>query len=688
MRGRGRAMPRSFGKRQPRRPHRFRDSPPEDTLPSSPNEVLDQDERNSELNDNCFNNPRMKQKSSKTSDQTESEFQTPGLTQSHGHNVSFPDEANSPKSQEREKDIHELSEDEEIIFNPNMTKYTSQGEELNEAGETPHVNNQPRKQTPETIHVSEVDLETTEFSFAEKIHHQTERLYDIIEEIEKENKANWMNSTNRLDAMNKLQFFIERVERVFTNTIDLPEFIQRKSFGYHPGYEYIPRMVRIADQAKAIIALAKRIVHNLPVHNRRFRTEPKARSKSSAASILEAQKRNLQERGKALDERMRKLVSSTDTSIDQINDLGRKRGLNCKPPSPTMRRNIPQSNSSKRNYLGKDPMEQYFKPYPPKTFAREDDDYWSDVRSNRFNSGSSTRSYRSPNYHKPRPNKHLSHQRNYYEHDNDWIEIKTKMHPQSGKPRHYGKINSFKNLFVNSFQSCYLYDPNYQGCGYSSRDKIKIVHFDGENIEYYREFEQGILIKAINNVSDDWDAKFFTLLNSISGTALLTVQAYTGALTIENFIQALEDLYYNYGHPKKYRNALTYQLLHEERIDLKNPKSLQRINALITKVLRAFDTDMSSGISKQAMLSQTFISECVKMTDEAKDSYRTWCMIKDEERNIQSLTNWLTYTYQDLVSEAMKSRHMKGIRSSKPPVLMEKPTIRGRYDSDSESESD
>ena len=67
MRGRGRAMPRSFGKRQPRRPHRFRDSPPEETLPSSPNEVLDQqDERNSELNDNCFNNPRMKQKSNKT----------------------------------------------------------------------------------------------------------------------------------------------------------------------------------------------------------------------------------------------------------------------------------------------------------------------------------------------------------------------------------------------------------------------------------------------------------------------------------------------------------------------------------------------------------------------------------------------------------------------------------------------
>ena len=193
-------------------------------------------------------------------------------------------------------------------------------------------------------------------------------------------------------------------------------------------------------------------------------------------------------------------------------------------------------------------------------------------------------------------------------------------------------------------------------------------------------------MKAVNNVSDDWDAKFFTLLNSVSGTALLTVQAYTGALTMENFIQALEDLYYNYGHPKKYRNALTYQLMHEERIDLKNPKTLQRINALITKVLRAFDTDMSSGISKQAMLSQTFISECVKMTDEARDSYRTWCMIKGEEKNIQSLTNWITYTYQDLVSESMKSRHMKGVRSSKPPVLMEQPTVRGRYDSDSESD--
>ena len=40
MRGRGQATPRSFSKRHIRRPHRFRDSPPEETLPLSPDEEV------------------------------------------------------------------------------------------------------------------------------------------------------------------------------------------------------------------------------------------------------------------------------------------------------------------------------------------------------------------------------------------------------------------------------------------------------------------------------------------------------------------------------------------------------------------------------------------------------------------------------------------------------------------------
>ena len=63
-------------------------------------------------------------------------------------------------------------------------------------------------------------------------------------------------------------------------------------------------------------------------------------------------------------------------------------------------------------------------------------------------------------------------------------------------------------------------------------------------------------------------------------------------------------------------------------------------------------------------------------------------MAKDKENNLRSLTDWITYTYQDLVSESSKPRHFKGLKSSQPPVLMGTPSqIENNDDSDC-SESD
>ena len=77
----------------------------------------------------------------------------------------------------------------------------------------------------------------------------------------------------------------------------------------------------------------------------------------------------------------------------------------------------------------------------------------------------------------------------------DWICVKTKRHPQEEKPRHRGKISKFNQLFENSFQLHQVYDPYSQRKAHSSKRALEITYFDGQNMEYFREYEQGVLMK-------------------------------------------------------------------------------------------------------------------------------------------------------------------------------------------------
>ena len=107
------------------------------------------------------------------------------------------------------------------------------------------------------------------------------------------------------------------------------------------------------------------------------------------------------------------------------------------------------------------------------------------------------------------------------------------------------------------------------------------------------------------------------LLNSTSGAALSTIQAYTEDLNMEGFVQAIEELYYKYGRPTQFRDALIRQLKEEDPIDPNKHETLQKTNALIKRILRTF-TGSNSQLSQ---LSMTFLLESVKMTENAYSDF-------------------------------------------------------------------
>ena len=129
--------------------------------------------------------------------------------------------------------------------------------------------------------------------------------------------------------------------------------------------------------------------------------------------------------------------------------------------------------------------------------------------------------------------------------------------------------------FYYSFQMRYMYNPNSDGVASEAYASLKLIKFNGENIEMFREFEQSVLMKIVNNDCLDFDGKFLALLSTVSDSPLALVQVYTEELTLVNFVHAIEALYYAYGEPTKFRDALIRQLINEDPIlDIKPNSAL------------------------------------------------------------------------------------------------------------------
>ena len=194
----------------------------------------------------------------------------------------------------------------------------------------------------------------------------------------------------------------------------------------------------------------------------------------------------------------------------------------------------------------------------------------------------------------------------------DWVVIRTTEHPKIMKPRHYGPITNLSQLFKNSFQESVVYDRYYEGHNRKVLEEIKIINFNGRNLELFRDFERGVLMKIINNKVLYWDAKFLFLMDNLSGCPLSTVQIYSDELTMQNFIQAIEDLWYTYGQPSKYRDALISELTHSEPVDLKRPETLKNTENLIVRIFRSFGMESSMDFTETFQME--FINDCIKMT--------------------------------------------------------------------------
>ena len=65
---------------------------------------------------------------------------------------------------------------------------------------------------------------------------------------------------------------------------------------------------------------------------------------------------------------------------------------------------------------------------------------------------------------------------------NDWICVQTERHPELDKPRLYGKITQFKDLFTRQFQFHKLFNPDSEGQVNSATKNVHVTPFDGRNI--------------------------------------------------------------------------------------------------------------------------------------------------------------------------------------------------------------
>ena len=221
---------------------------------------------------------------------------------------------------------------------------------------------------------------------------------------------------------------------------------------------------------------------------------------------------------------------------------------------------------------------------------------------------------------------------------NDWVVVCTANHPETEKPYHYGKITKLPQMFKNTFQESALYDPSFKGKDWKVLAGIEIVKFDGHNLESFPEFERGLLMKIINNRVLNWDAKFLFLMDNVSGCPLTTVQAYSDKFTLENFVLAIEDLWYTYGVITSSKNFLIRRLFQADPVNIKELETLKNMENLIIKIFR--------NIPYSDIMDCSFVMDNVKMTTETEQLFNNWLMIRFQERSLKHFQQWLSITYK------------------------------------------
>ena len=588
--------------------------------------------------------------------------------------------------------------------------------------------------------------EILENKVAENMNMQTERLFDIIEELQRIVRTNWSNKDMKA-AVNTLKFLKERANRVKSHSMDLPEYLERRPMSNQRGYEYISRISKAWDQVKELHTMAKNLLVNLPNSNKKGTEKIDAKVPSGSSVVSDLKEKN-DLKGKELDARAKSITANSVTGkkhnkspissvvsvlkgknvvknkeLDKRALAAAKAGANIKEMygsegGKIINRMLDLSQPPKRREGG----EQNPKIILPQEYGSMDGDLQILDRTEAWvNADDQNSAYqpkilpkgkkleefveehpsvqgnipRNRNFNikpkEPRPDvkilgtggsdnirpedsvsqpsrRHFRERRQpirpnrYPTLEENWVCVPTKKHPQTDKPLHHGKIRSFRNLFENSFNMNFLFYPNAK----ERSERLKPIYFDGNNVEVFREFEQSVLIRIINNPSVDFDEKFLSLLATLGGAALSVAQSYSEVLDVSNFVKAIEDLYYSYGEPTKFRDTLLRQLMNEDPVDLKKPETLQKLRALIGKIFRAFGGD-SGG---DHILSTSFVMETIKMTPETAMSYKAWLCSTRTRKNLKAFEQWLEWEYSQNMEDNLRQKAARGYKNLKrQPIL-------------------
>ena len=164
---------------------------------------------------------------------------------------------------------------------------------------------------------------------SENLNHQTERMHDLIEELQMLNQSQWSNCKTLKDGIDKLQFLKERANRIKNQSMDLPEFLERRPLSDMPEYDYIKRLTQAWQEVKKHVTEAKDIVHTLPI-SQIPKTKPgKTPSNvgSSTSSVVSELRMKNAIKGKELDKRAQDLAARSASADYKMRVMyGSKKG--------------------------------------------------------------------------------------------------------------------------------------------------------------------------------------------------------------------------------------------------------------------------------------------------------------------------------------------------------------------------
>ena len=143
-----------------------------------------------------------------------------------------------------------------------------------------------------------------ELQFQDSILQQTEKIYDVIEELDLTNNSNWSSTKFHPEALKKLNFIKEKLTDIYKESIGTMEFEDREAMKDQEGYEYIKMISTAWETVKKRLAVSTRIVAQLPLD-------------SKHASIRE--------------ERMEKIAKKQMELKKRINVVENHHHINCMP---------------------------------------------------------------------------------------------------------------------------------------------------------------------------------------------------------------------------------------------------------------------------------------------------------------------------------------------------------------------